>query len=75
MLPLLTSAHIREADAFTIANEPIASVDLMERAAKAFVGWFINHFPGKDKAITVYALLTRPRPILTATCSVCSKPL
>ncbi|MEO6150161.1 MAG: NAD(P)H-hydrate dehydratase [Mucilaginibacter sp.] len=54
MLPLLTSAHIREADAFTIANEPIASVDLMERAAKAFVGWFINHFPVKDKGITVY---------------------
>jgi hydroxyethylthiazole kinase-like uncharacterized protein yjeF len=54
MQPLLTSTHIREADAYTIQHEPVASVDLMERASKAFVGWFINHFPNKDKAIAVY---------------------
>ena len=54
MLPLLTSPQIREADAYTIANEPISSVDLMERASKAFVGWFCNHFQEKKKAITVY---------------------
>ncbi|MDB5018080.1 MAG: bifunctional ADP-dependent NAD(P)H-hydrate dehydratase/NAD(P)H-hydrate epimerase [Mucilaginibacter sp.] len=54
MRPLLTSAQIREADAFTIANEPISSVNLMERAAKAFVGWFVNHFPDKNQSITVY---------------------
>ncbi len=54
MLPLLTSSQIREADAYTIANEPICSVDLMERAARAFVGWFVNHFPEKKKPIGVY---------------------
>jgi len=54
MLPLLTSAQIREADAYTIAHEPIASIDLMERASKAFVGWFVNHFPDKKQAISVY---------------------
>lgn len=54
MFPLLTSAQIREADAYTIANEPIASIDLMERAAKAFVGWFINHFPDQKQSISVY---------------------
>ncbi|MDB4920967.1 NAD(P)H-hydrate dehydratase [Mucilaginibacter sp.] len=54
MLPLLTSPQIREADAYTIANEPISSIDLMERASKAFVGWFVNHFPDKKKAISVY---------------------
>ncbi|RYZ96747.1 MAG: NAD(P)H-hydrate dehydratase [Sphingobacteriaceae bacterium] len=54
MLPLLTSTHIRTADAYTIAKEPISSADLMERAAKAFVGWFVNHFPDKDKGIAVY---------------------
>lgn len=54
MLPLLTSAQIREADSYTIAHEPIASIDLMERAAKAFVGWFINHFPDKKQPISVY---------------------
>lgn len=54
MLSLLTAQQIREADAHTIANEPISSVNLMERASKAFVGWFINHFPDKGLAISVY---------------------
>lgn len=54
MLPLLVSSQIREADAYTIANEPISSVDLMERASKAFVGWFINHFQDKEQPISIY---------------------
>jgi NAD(P)H-hydrate epimerase len=54
MLPLLTSAQIRRADVYTIANEPITAIDLMERASKAFVGWFINHFPDKKQAISFY---------------------
>jgi NAD(P)H-hydrate epimerase len=37
MIPILSAAQIREADAYTIANEPVASIDLMERAAAAFV--------------------------------------
>ncbi|HVV55296.1 MAG TPA: NAD(P)H-hydrate dehydratase, partial [Mucilaginibacter sp.] len=51
---LLVSSQIREADAYTIAHEPIASIDLMERASKAFVGWFVNHFPEQQKIIAVY---------------------
>jgi len=54
MLPLLTSPQIREADAYTIKNEPITSIDLMERAAKAFVGWFVNHFPDKNQSLSIY---------------------
>ncbi|RFZ91875.1 NAD(P)H-hydrate dehydratase [Mucilaginibacter conchicola] len=54
MLPLLVAKQIREADAFTIAHEPISSIDLMERASKAFVRWFINHFQDKKQSITVY---------------------
>jgi NAD(P)H-hydrate epimerase len=54
MLPLLISSQIREADAYTIAHEPIVSIDLMERASKAFVGWFVNHFPDKKKGISIY---------------------
>jgi NAD(P)H-hydrate epimerase len=54
MLPLLTAQQIREADAYTIAHEPISSIDLMERASKAFVGWFINHFPDKNSTVSVY---------------------
>ncbi|MFB9843755.1 NAD(P)H-hydrate dehydratase [Mucilaginibacter ginsenosidivorans] len=54
MLPLLLASQIREADAHTVAHEPIASIDLMERASKAFVGWFVNHFPDKNKNIAIY---------------------
>ena len=54
MLPLLTAGQIRKADAFTIANEPLSSIDLMERASKAFVSWFVNHFPDKKSTISVY---------------------
>ncbi|MBN2522547.1 MAG: NAD(P)H-hydrate dehydratase [Bacteroidales bacterium] len=35
---------IREADAFTIANEPIASIDLMERAAGQLAGWIASKY-------------------------------
>jgi hydroxyethylthiazole kinase-like uncharacterized protein yjeF len=54
MLPLLTAPQIREADAYTIAHEPVTSVDLMERAAKAFTDCFVEHFADKSKAITIY---------------------
>lgn len=54
MLPLLTSAQIREADKYTIEHEPVSSAGLMERASKAFVGWFVNHFPDKQLSISVY---------------------
>jgi NAD(P)H-hydrate epimerase len=36
-MKLLTAQQIREWDQFTIKHEPIASIDLMERAAQAFV--------------------------------------
>jgi len=54
MLPILTSQQIRDADAYTIANEPITSVDLMERAAKAFVRCFVKHYPDKERPIAIY---------------------
>ena len=54
MLPLLTAQQIRDADAFTIANQPVSSIDLMERASKAFVSWFVNCYPDKTQSITVY---------------------
>jgi hydroxyethylthiazole kinase-like uncharacterized protein yjeF len=54
MIPLLTAAQIREADAYTINHEPITSVDLMERASKAFVTVFTEEYPDKAKIITVY---------------------
>ncbi len=40
MIPVLSAEQTRQADAHTIKNEPIASIDLMERASKAFVKKF-----------------------------------
>ena len=34
-MKIFTSVQIRELDKYTIENEPIKSIDLMERAAKA----------------------------------------
>ena len=41
-MKILTTAQIRSADAHTIANEPIPSIDLMERASMAFVEDYVN---------------------------------
>ncbi|MCJ8166126.1 NAD(P)H-hydrate dehydratase [Pontibacter sp. E15-1] len=48
-MKLLTAAQTREADAQTIREEGIPSVDLMERAAKAFTGWFENKFQPSEE--------------------------
>jgi NAD(P)H-hydrate repair Nnr-like enzyme with NAD(P)H-hydrate epimerase domain len=58
MLPLLIAEQIRQADAYTIANEPVASIDLMERASKAFVGWFTNRFPDKNEPVQAIMAVT-----------------
>ncbi len=39
---ILPSVIIRELDAYTIANEPIQSIDLMERAARKCFEWIIQ---------------------------------
>src|SRR5690606_18179998 len=49
MLKILTTEQIRAWDAYTIRNEPIASIDLMERACRAFVVWFTERFTGRKK--------------------------
>jgi len=54
MLKLITAAQMHEVDAHTISTEPIASVDLMERACKAFVSSFCSLFPDKNSSIAVY---------------------
>lgn len=44
-MKILSAAQIRAVDAHTIEHEPIASLDLMERASKSFVDWYIEKFP------------------------------
>lgn len=52
-MKILSASQIREADAYTIKHEPIASIDLMERAAIACFNWLINNY---DKTKTLHFL-------------------
>ena len=44
-MKILSAEEIRLWDQFTIQNEPISSIDLMERAAIACVDWLLKKYP------------------------------
>jgi ADP-dependent NAD(P)H-hydrate dehydratase / NAD(P)H-hydrate epimerase len=44
-MKILNAQQIRDWDAYTIQHEPIASIELMERASNAFCDWLQNKFP------------------------------
>jgi len=46
-MKILTAEQTREADAFTIKNEPISSTDLMERAAQTCTDWITKKYDNK----------------------------
>ncbi|RNL51353.1 NAD(P)H-hydrate dehydratase [Pedobacter jejuensis] len=45
---------MRKADEFTIANKPIASIDLMEKAARAFVQCFLKYEFDTSKSVAIF---------------------
>lgn len=54
MQPVLSVENIRNWDSFTIENEPISSIDLMERASNVFCKWFLeNKISGLDKILVI----------------------
>ena len=53
-MKLLSAQQLREADAYTIAHEPITSLDLMERASQRFVQVFEEVFVNSDKAVSIF---------------------
>lgn len=52
-MKILSTAQIREADAYTIANEPVTSIDLMERAAKTCSVWLLKKF-GREPGFFIF---------------------
>ena len=52
-MKILSSEQVRAWDKYTIDNEPISSIDLIERAALAFTYWFTNIYDS-DKNILVF---------------------
>ena len=60
MKPVLDAQAIREADAYTIAHEPMRSIDLMERAAARCVERILHwHGQGRfgDPSAVVYHIV------------------
>ena len=52
-MKILSVEKIREADRYTIENEPIESVDLMERAATRVFEWLYRRAP-REKNIKIF---------------------
>ncbi|NNJ55264.1 MAG: NAD(P)H-hydrate epimerase, partial [Bacteroidia bacterium] len=48
-MKILSSQQIHEVDQYTIQNEPISSIKLMERASWECTNWIKNYFPKQDK--------------------------
>ena len=53
-MKVFTGEQIRAWDAFTIAHEPIPSLQLMERAAQACCHWITSAYPHRGKAFYVF---------------------
>lgn len=53
MIKVFSAEQFRAWDAYTIQQEPIASLDLMERACRAFTDWFTQVFSGSHKIAVV----------------------
>jgi len=53
-MKILNKNQIQAADAYTIEHEPVKSIDLMERASRAFTEAFTARFH-PDKPVTVFA--------------------
>jgi len=50
-MKILSVGQIRQADAYTIENEPIRSIDLMERASRTISDWIVSHADGKSRIV------------------------
>jgi len=54
-MKIFKTEQIRAWDAYTIENEPVASVELMNRAAKVFTDWFVLRYPDPQIPVVVFA--------------------
>ncbi|MFC2151169.1 NAD(P)H-hydrate dehydratase [Bacteroidota bacterium] len=52
-MKILKSSQIREVDSYTIKNEPIASIDLMESAAMTISSWICKNI-SKERNIKIF---------------------
>jgi NAD(P)H-hydrate epimerase len=53
MIKIFTTEKVKELDQYTITYEPIRSIDLVERAAQAFVGEFVRRYNKESRVIVL----------------------
>ncbi len=53
-MKILTASQIREADKYTIENEPVSSISLMERASTQCLNWLLNKYEGKEPFFKIF---------------------
>ncbi|MBK6994462.1 MAG: NAD(P)H-hydrate dehydratase [Lewinellaceae bacterium] len=53
-MKIYSTAQTRAWDAYTIENEPIASVNLMNRAAQVFTDWLVQIYPDNTRPVVVF---------------------
>ena len=54
-MKILTGGQFHELDLYTIENEPVESIDLMERASRAVTTALLEAFPDADRRVLVFA--------------------
>ncbi len=53
-MKIFNASQVRDIDRYTIQNEPVESIELMERAATRLTGWYVRHFH-TDRKVVVFA--------------------
>lgn len=53
-MKIFGAAQVREIDDYTIKNEPVASIDLMERAASQLHSWYVQNYH-TDRSVVIFA--------------------
>jgi len=54
-MKIYNAAQIRAWDTYTIENEPVKSVELMNRAAHACTDWFVQQYPDSQRPVCIFA--------------------
>lgn len=47
-MKVFSASQVREWDQYTILNEPVSSLQLMERAAQQCYSWIVENYPSAD---------------------------
>lgn len=53
-MQIFNSSQIKLWDAYTIAQEPISSIDLMERASRKVFDWLMEHGFSEEKGVVIF---------------------